>query len=184
MHIRIRHFLWLLVAVFSVFSCTQSSEVLEEIDPDAAEDYLIQQYIIADSVFVADTEADIEQYYKFGVYMTTTGTTNGQPIDTDRKISYGDSMHITYTGWVMGPEAVPFDSNVLLEDPFELVLGKTSVIEGWNIALFEMHEHEIARVVIPSKYGYGATGNPPSIPPNSSLVFNIQIDSLWTTDEQ
>ncbi|AZQ63648.1 FKBP-type peptidyl-prolyl cis-trans isomerase [Flammeovirga pectinis] len=183
MQYRIKHFLLFIFTVFSTFACTQSSEVLKEVDPDAAEDYLIRQFIMADTTFEANTEQEVvDKYYKYGVYMTTIGTTNGKPVETDRNISYGDSMHVTYTGWVMYGNI--FDSNVLTDQPFPVVLGKTSVIEGWNIALFEMHEHEIARVVIPSKYGYGTSGNGTSIPPNASLIFDIQIDSLWTTDEQ
>ncbi|MBB3699714.1 FKBP-type peptidyl-prolyl cis-trans isomerase [Flammeovirga yaeyamensis] len=184
MQIRIPYLFLVFAACFSIFSCTTKTEVLEEINEEAAEDFLIRQYIVADSVFVADNDSEVDQYFKFGVYMTSTGTTTGEPINPDRKISFGDSIHVTYTGWVMGPEAVPFDSNVLTGVPFEIVLGKTSVIEGWNIALFEMHEHEKTKVVIPSTYGYGVAGSPPSIPGRSSLVFTMQVDSLWKTDEQ
>lgn len=181
MQYRIRHFLLLISTVFIGFSCTQSSEITEEIDPNESENYLIEEYIMAGPpYFSASTHQEaVDKYYTYGVYMSSI--TPEDSIQKDRAITYGDSMHVTYTGWVMYGDI--FDSNVLKGEPFPVVLGKTSVIEGWNIALFEMHEKQEARVIIPSQYGYGPTGTG-TIPPNATLIFDIKIDSLWTTSEQ
>lgn len=182
MHNRIRHYLLLISTVALGFSCTQSSEITGEIDPEAAENYLIEEYILAKPPYFdsANTHQEaVDKYYTYGIYMSSI--TPEDEILKDRDISLGDSMHVTYTGWVMYGDI--FDSNVLLEDPFPVVLGKSSVIEGWNIALVNMHEKQEARVIIPSKYGYGTTGTG-TIPPNATLIFDIKVDSLWTADEQ
>lgn len=181
MQYRIRHFLLLISTLFIGFSCTKSSEITEDFDPNASENYLIEEYIMAGPpYFSASTHQEaIDKYYTYGVYMSSI--TPEDEIQKDRSITYGDSMHVTYTGWVLYGDI--FDSNVLTEEPFPVVLGKTSVIEGWNIALFEMHEKQEARVIIPSQYGYGTTGTG-TIPPNATLVFDIRVDSLWTAEEQ
>ncbi|WP_052444189.1 FKBP-type peptidyl-prolyl cis-trans isomerase [Flammeovirga sp. OC4] len=181
MQYRIRHYLLLLSTLFIGFSCTTSSSFDGEIDFDEAEKHLIEEYIISGPpYFSADTHQEaVDKYYNFGVYLSSI--TPEDEILTDRDISLGDSMHITYTGWVLHGEI--FDSNRLSEDPFPVVLGKTSIIEGWNIALVNMHEKQEARVIIPSALGYGTSGTG-TIPPNATLVFDIKVDSLWKVDEQ
>ncbi|NME71505.1 FKBP-type peptidyl-prolyl cis-trans isomerase [Flammeovirga aprica] len=181
MQYRIRHYLLLLSTLFVGFSCSNTSSINAEIDFDAAEDNLIREYIIAGPpYFSADSheEAD-EKYNTSGVFLSSI--TPEDEIMTDRNISLGDSMHVTYTGWVLHGDI--FDSNRLSDTPFPVVLGKSSVIEGWNIALRNLHEKQEARVIIPSRLGYGASGTG-SIPPNATLVFDIKVDSLWTVDEQ
>ena len=88
----------------------------------------------------------------------------------------GDTVSVHYTG--MLPNGTVFDSSVERGQPFSITIGTDSVIPGWLEAILAMKTGEVRTIVIPPKMAYGerAVGN--IIPPNSWLVFQIQLLSI------
>src|SRR5579863_7252527 len=87
----------------------------------------------------------------------------------------GATVKVRYTGWL--PDGTKFDSSEDKGQPFELKLGSGQVIQGWEEALAGMKPGEKRQVVIPPNLAYGSrqVGN---IPPNSTLIFNIEVLSV------
>ena len=88
-----------------------------------------------------------------------------------RKPKYGSKALVHYTvGFVDGTIV---ESSFVGGKPIEVEIGR--IIEGWNIALQEMRKGERRLVIVPPELGYGEAGVSDSIPPNSFLVFEIQL---------
>lgn len=83
----------------------------------------------------------------------------------------GDTVTCHYTGWF--PDGKKFDSSVERGQPAEFSLS--GVVRGWTVGIPGMKEGGIRRLVIPYQLGYGAEGKPPTIPPRSTLVFEIEV---------
>lgn len=92
-------------------------------------------------------------------------------VGTGAVAANGKSLAVTYTGWLVN--GTKFDSNVGGQ-PFTLVLGFTSVIQGWQQGLVGMKVGGKRRLVIGSALGYGSSGSG-SIPGNATLVFDVQL---------
>ena len=68
-----------------------------------------------------------------------------------------------------------FDSSYDRGEPLKFIIGAGHVIQGWEIGVMSMKLGEKAELVIASKYGYGAIGQPPKIPGDATLVFTIEV---------
>jgi FKBP-type peptidyl-prolyl cis-trans isomerase len=68
-----------------------------------------------------------------------------------------------------------FDSSCTREDRFEFSLGRGQVIQGWDQGIVGMRVGGIRRLIIPAKLGYGAAGVGGVIPPNSTLIFDVEL---------
>lgn len=92
----------------------------------------------------------------------------------------GKTVSVHYTGWIYNP-AVPgnkgakFDSSVDRGKPFEFKLGAGQVIKGWDQGVEGMQEGGKRTLVIPPAMGYGAQGAGGVIPPNATLMFEIEL---------
>lgn len=96
---------------------------------------------------------------------------------TGPEVKAGDKINVQYTGWLKAT-GVMFDSSRQPgRTPFSLTLGQHTVISGWEEGLLGMHVGGKRRLIIPPALGYGAQGSPPTIPPNATLVFDVEIVS-------
>lgn len=92
---------------------------------------------------------------------------------TGAKPRNGQIVVVHYTGRLM--DGTKFDSSVDRKEPFEFALGQGQVIEGWDKGLAQMQVGEKARLTIPPEMGYGPGGYPGVIPPNATLVFEVEL---------
>nr|XP_043612277.1 peptidyl-prolyl cis-trans isomerase FKBP62-like [Erigeron canadensis] len=90
---------------------------------------------------------------------------------------YGDEVAVHYVGSLL--DGTRFDSSYDREMPFKFKLGLGHVIQGWDDGIKTMKKGEKALFTIPPALAYGESGSPPTIPPNSTLQFEIEL-LLWT----
>jgi FKBP-type peptidyl-prolyl cis-trans isomerase FkpA len=95
---------------------------------------------------------------------------------TGAEAQAGKTVTVHYTGWL--PDGTQFDSSRPSGHPFQFSLGTGSVIQGWDEGVPGMKVGGQRRLVIPSALGYGENGYPGVIPPNSVLVFDVELISV------
>ncbi|XP_035778238.1 peptidyl-prolyl cis-trans isomerase FKBP2-like [Anopheles albimanus] len=85
----------------------------------------------------------------------------------------GDLVHMHYTGTL--EDGTEFDSSIPRGDPLTFTLGMGQVIKGWDQGLLNMCEGEKRKLIIPPELGYGERGAGEKIPPNSVLIFEVEL---------
>ncbi|XP_051953709.1 peptidyl-prolyl cis-trans isomerase FKBP4 [Xyrauchen texanus] len=85
----------------------------------------------------------------------------------------GDKVFVHYVGTLL--DGTPFDSSRDRGEKFSFELGKGQVIKAWDIGVATMKIGEISQLVCKPEYAYGAAGSPPKIPPNATLVFQVEL---------
>ena len=85
----------------------------------------------------------------------------------------GDKVKMHYTGWLT--DGTKFDSSLDRGQPFVFTLGRGQVIKGWDEGVAGMKVGEKRKLIIPSHLGYGARGAGRLIPPNATLIFEVQF---------
>ena len=97
-------------------------------------------------------------------------------VGTGAEAKDGDLVTVHYTGWLM--DGTKFDSSVASGRPFPFRLGEGSVIKGWDQGVAGMKVGGKRKLTIPPDLGYGAQGAGGAIPPNATLVFDVELVSV------
>jgi peptidylprolyl isomerase len=92
----------------------------------------------------------------------------------------GETAVVHYTGWLYngGEKGKKFDSSVDRGEPFRFPLGARRVIAGWDEGVKGMQVGGKRTLVLPPDLGYGARGAPGAIPPNATLMFDVELLGL------
>jgi peptidylprolyl isomerase len=85
----------------------------------------------------------------------------------------GDTVRVHYTGSLL--DGTTFDSSRPRGTPFEFKVGAGQVIRGFERGVVGMRVGGVRKVTIPAEMGYGRKGAPPVIPPNATLIFEIEL---------
>jgi FKBP-type peptidyl-prolyl cis-trans isomerase len=96
-----------------------------------------------------------------------------QKVGTGPACKSGDKVRVHYTGTLMN--GTKFDSSRDRNEPFEFTLGQGMVIKGWDEGVVGMKKGGKRKLTIPADKAYGASGHPPTIPPNSALIFEVEL---------
>lgn len=96
-----------------------------------------------------------------------------QVVGTGAEAVPGKQVSVHYTGTLTNGQK--FDSSLDRGRPFQFVLGAGQVIKGWDEGVKGMKVGGKRKLTIPPEMGYGARGFPPVIPPNSTLVFEVEL---------
>ena len=96
---------------------------------------------------------------------------------TGAEAKAGRKVSVHYTGWLYndGVKGAKFDSSKDRNDPFEFGLGAGHVIRGWDEGVQGMKVGGTRVLVIPAALGYGARGAGGVIPPNATLMFEVEL---------
>lgn len=126
--------------------------------------------------------------HKPATHRSTGGPTHvtGAPVTTASGLEYwnikmgtgklampGSRVKVDYTGWLTNGKK--FDSSVGTGQPYEFTLGNGEVIKGWDEGIQGMKVGGKRQLRIPPQLAYGEQGHPPVIPPNSTLIFDVQL---------
>jgi FKBP-type peptidyl-prolyl cis-trans isomerase len=92
---------------------------------------------------------------------------------TGQKPKNGEQVFVQYHGRLTNGNV--FDSSYLKNVPIDFPLGRGAVIRGWDLGIAQLNVGSKGVLIISPELGYGAAGSPPVIPPNSTLVFDVEL---------
>ncbi|MCR5881437.1 FKBP-type peptidyl-prolyl cis-trans isomerase [Rhizobacter sp. J219] len=98
-------------------------------------------------------------------------------VGTGAEAQAGQHVTVHYTGWLYsnGVKGAKFDSSKDRRDPFDFGLGAGMVIRGWDEGVQGMKVGGTRVLIIPPELGYGARGAGGAIPPNATLMFEVEL---------
>lgn len=149
--------------------------------PAAAETAAPPEGVITDlreTTFADELAVDLDamEETESGLFIQVLQEGSGPPA------GYGDEMHVHYTVWLPNGSKVDSSHDHSPPEPLEMVLGSTSLIDGWVEGVTGMRMGERRKLVLPYDLAYGSAGRS-GIPPYSPLVFEVELAEHIPTGE-
>jgi FKBP-type peptidyl-prolyl cis-trans isomerase len=138
----------------------EQKKVEEQLKKDKMEEKEKLEKYLKDNNITVEPTAD-------SLFVVITEEGNGP------KPQAGDKVKVHYTGYLL--DGTKFDSSVDRGQPFEFVLGQHQVITAWDEGIAMLKKGTKAKLVFPSKLGYGSRGAGGVIPPFAPLVFDVEL---------
>jgi FKBP-type peptidyl-prolyl cis-trans isomerase len=147
---------------------------------------IVALVVILIGYFVYRDYSSKNQTYPIGTLDTTPPAPSANAVTTSSGLVYedlqvgdgataqiGNTVSVHYTGWL--EDGTKFDSSLDSGQPLEFTLGAGEVISGWDEGVQGMKVNGTRLLVIPPELAYGSSGAGSSIPPNATLIFEVQL---------
>ncbi|MFM7482419.1 MAG: FKBP-type peptidyl-prolyl cis-trans isomerase [Candidatus Methylopumilus sp.] len=136
--------------------------------------------VILLNIDLASAESQISQKEIKLEKNITTLVIKDTVLGNGRQAEKGLAVTVHYSGWLYDPnqkdgKGKKFDSSLDRNDPFVFNLGAGQVIRGWDDGVDGMKIHGKRTLIIPSDMGYGSRGAGGVIPPNATLIFDVEL---------
>jgi peptidylprolyl isomerase len=179
--------LFIVFSIIALSACGAAAPVQEKVSADEVEAAAVEEVAPEEATTeaaappapqVAAAEADSAEAETTGEEMSTTESGLQYVIleeGSGEMPEAGNLVTVHYTGTL--EDGTKFDSSYDRGEPIEFILGRGQVIPGWDEGISLLKEGSKAKLVIPPDLGYGAQGAGNVIPPNSTLIFEVELVS-------
>jgi FKBP-type peptidyl-prolyl cis-trans isomerase FkpA len=136
-------------------------------------------FIVMPAVTISPLSTFQSKGKPMSIIMTVTGLQyEDVNLGEGEEAKAGARVSVHYTGWLQkedGSIGKKFDSSKDRDDPLQFILGAGRVIKGWDQGVQGMKVGGVRKLIIPAELGYGARGAGGVIPPNATLVFEVEL---------